>query len=86
MAVSDERDSEVLALDQALEQLEQLFPRKCRVVELRYFAGLSIEESAEALSVSPDTIKREWRTAKKWLQQQFLTAGTLHGSGPSKAD
>ena len=60
---------ELLALDEALQKLEGLDPQQARVVELRYFAGLSIEETAEALSVSPATVKREWQMARAWLRE-----------------
>lgn len=68
------RGVELLALDEALEKLEKLDEQQARVVELRYFAGLSIEETAEALSVSPATVKREWQMARAWLR------GALGGS------
>jgi RNA polymerase sigma factor (TIGR02999 family) len=55
------------ALDEALEALSAIDPRKARVVELRYFGGLSLEETAEALAISPETVKRDWRMAKAWL-------------------
>ena len=58
-------------LDTALEELEILDPRKARMVELRYFAGLSIEESATALSLSPATIKRDWTVARAWLANRL---------------
>ena len=58
---------DLVALDEALRGLEEFDPRKARVVELRYFAGLSIEETAEVLGVSPTTVRREWRRAKAWL-------------------
>jgi len=58
---------DVLDLDRALSQLETFDERKCRVVEMRFFAGLSVEETAEALKVSSDTVKRDWRIAKLWL-------------------
>jgi RNA polymerase sigma factor (TIGR02999 family) len=61
------RGIEVLALDKALETLARIDARKSRVVELRYFGGLSIEETAEALEVSLDTAKRDWRLARAWL-------------------
>jgi RNA polymerase sigma factor, TIGR02999 family len=61
------RGIEVLALDEALESLSKLDPRKSRVVELRYFGGLSVEETAEVLGISPETAKRDWRMAKTWL-------------------
>lgn len=62
---------EVLALHEALKTLETLDPRKSRVVELRYFGGLSVEETAEALSVSPITITRDWQAAKAWLAREL---------------
>ena len=66
---------ELLALDQALDRLAEFAPRKCKVVELRFFGGLAIEETALVLGVSIDIVKREWRTAKLWLLQE-LTDGT----------
>jgi RNA polymerase sigma factor (TIGR02999 family) len=63
---------ELAALDEALTRLGQLDPRQARVVELRYFGGLSIEETAEALDISPATVKREWTTAKAWLRREML--------------
>jgi RNA polymerase sigma factor (TIGR02999 family) len=71
MVLTPERDAEVIALDEALDRLTQFAPRKCEVVELRFFAGLSIEETAAALRVSTDTVKREWRTAKLWLLHEL---------------
>jgi len=61
------RGVDVLALDAALEELARIDPRKCRVVELRYFGGLTIEEAAAVLGVSVDTVKRDWRMARAWL-------------------
>ena len=58
---------DLLALDRALDGLAAVDERKCRVVEMRFFAGLSVEETAAALNVSTDTIKRDWRIAKLWL-------------------
>jgi RNA polymerase sigma-70 factor, ECF subfamily len=58
---------DLLALDRALEGLAAVDERKCRVVEMRFFAGLSVEETATALGVSTDTVKRDWRIAKLWL-------------------
>ena len=60
-------DVDLLALDRALEQLETIDARKCRVIEMRFFSGLSVEETAAALNVSTDTVKRDWRIAKLWL-------------------
>jgi RNA polymerase sigma-70 factor (ECF subfamily) len=65
--MSKPRAAELLALDEALDELGQLDPRKCRVVELRYFGGLSLDETAEVLQVSPMTVRRDWRAAKAWL-------------------
>ena len=58
---------DLIALDRALEGLAAVDERKCRVVEMRFFAGLSVEETAAALDVSTDTVKRDWRIAKLWL-------------------
>jgi RNA polymerase sigma-70 factor, ECF subfamily len=62
---------DVLALDSALTRLAEMDARQCRIVELRYFAGLSVEETADALSISSRTVKREWRLARAWLLQQL---------------
>jgi len=62
---------DVLALDQALGALSSIDDRQCRVVELRFFAGLNIDEAAEALGVSPATVEREWALAKAWLYRQL---------------
>lgn len=63
-------DVNLLALDDALRSLEEFDERKCRVVELLYFGGLTIEEAAEALRVSPATIKRDWSMARAWLRRE----------------
>ena len=65
------RGIEVLALDQALRSLAQIDARKARVVELRYFGGLSVEETAEILHISPETVLRDWRMAKTWLFREL---------------
>jgi RNA polymerase sigma factor (TIGR02999 family) len=65
--MSDERAAELVALDEALDELNELDPRKSSVVELRYFGGLSLEETANALGVSLMTVRRDWRAAKAWL-------------------
>jgi RNA polymerase sigma factor (TIGR02999 family) len=67
LLAAEARGIEVLALDQALDALARIDVRKGRVVELRYFGGLSIEETAEVLGVSVDTAKRDWRMARAWL-------------------
>jgi RNA polymerase sigma factor (sigma-70 family) len=62
---------DVLALNEALTALAKVDPRKERVVELRYFGGLSVEETAEVLRVSPETAKRDWKMAKAWLLREL---------------
>ena len=62
---------DVLAVDAALHRLAELDPRQARIVELRYFAGLGIEQTAEALEISPATVKRDWVSAKAWLQREL---------------
>jgi RNA polymerase sigma factor (TIGR02999 family) len=69
--LSQERAADLIALDEALDALGNFDRRKCSVVELRYFGGLSVEETAEVLSVSPDTVMRDWKLAKAWLYQQM---------------
>jgi RNA polymerase sigma factor (TIGR02999 family) len=71
--VSQERASELVALDEALKSLAAIDPRKCQVVEMRFFGGMSVEETAEALCVSPITIKRDWSTAKAWLHRAVMS-------------
>jgi RNA polymerase sigma factor (TIGR02999 family) len=68
------RDVELLALDRALEELAALDERRARLVELRYFGGLSLEETAEALAVSPATVSREWQLARAWLHHRLAGA------------
>jgi RNA polymerase sigma factor (TIGR02999 family) len=70
----DAQDADVLALHEALEKLALLDPDQARLVELRYFAGLTIEESAEAMGVSPATVKREWALARAWLRRELASA------------
>jgi len=65
------RDLDLIALDDALEDLAKIDARQSRVVELRFFAGLSVEETAEILQLSPATVKREWTAAKAWLFRQL---------------
>jgi len=68
---SPERDEQLVELDQALESLNKLDPRKARVVELRFFAGLSVEETAAVLDVSQQTVLRDWSLAKTWLAREM---------------
>jgi RNA polymerase sigma-70 factor, ECF subfamily len=65
------RELDIVALDEALTRLGQMDGRQARVVELRFFAGLSIDESAEVLGISPATVKREWSMAKAWLRSEL---------------
>ena len=76
LAVSSEPDSDLVALDEAMQRLEARHPRQGQVVELRFFGGLTTEEAAEALHVSTDTVKRDWRFAKLWLLRELR--GTAH--------
>ncbi len=78
--LSDDRAEELLAVDCALERLTAMDPRKGRIIELRYFGGMSVDEAAEALRVSPATVAREWRMAKAWLHRE-ITLGSQHGTG-----
>jgi RNA polymerase sigma factor (TIGR02999 family) len=71
MIVSRERAGEVVALDDALQRLAEIDPQQSRLVELRFFGGLTIEETADVLGLSPATIKREWNTAKAWLYRDL---------------
>jgi RNA polymerase sigma factor (TIGR02999 family) len=73
---------ELLALDEALTRLEAVDERRCRVVECRFFAGLDINETAEALDVSPGTVKRDWRLARLFLNRQLSAAS----QGPGAED
>jgi len=69
--LSPERATDLIDLDEALDRLAAIDPQACRVVELRYFGGLTIEETAEALGLSVDKVKGEWNTAKAWLYKQM---------------
>ncbi len=71
LIVSEGKSAELLALDEALENLAKIDPQKSKIVELRYFGGLSVEETAEVLGVSEITVKRHWRMAKAWLYGQL---------------
>ena len=73
--LSDERAADLVALDDALRGLAALDPQQGRVVELRFFGGLTVEETAEVLKLSPDKVKREWSTAKAWLSRHIGDGG-----------
>ena len=71
LLVSTEPPADIVALDEALTALAGIDPRKSQVVELRFFGGLGIEETAEVLKVSPETVKRDWKLAKAWLRREL---------------
>ncbi len=73
--VSEERSVDLVALDEALERLAVFDERQARIVELRYFSGLSIEETAEVLRISPATVKSDWNVAKAWLRHEITPGG-----------
>jgi RNA polymerase sigma factor (TIGR02999 family) len=76
VALPKGRDLDLVALDDALNGLAALDPRQCNIVELRFFAGLSIEDTSQALGISPATVKREWATARVWLHDALNKAAT----------
>jgi RNA polymerase sigma-70 factor, ECF subfamily len=76
MIVSPDRDSQLVELDTALQSLAKVDARKAQVVELRFFAGLSVEETAAVLKVSPQTVLRDWRLSKTWLARELGRAAS----------
>ena len=70
-----ERWDEILAIDEALTRLSEFAPQQARIAEMRYFGGLSVEEAADALNISPRTVKRDWAAAKGWLHAALSGAG-----------
>ena len=74
--VTEERAEEMLALDEAMEKLAEFDRRRCQIVELRYFGGLTVEEIAGVLKVHPNTVMRDWRAAKAWLYAELTTEGS----------
>jgi len=71
--VADSDDIDVVALDEALEELNRLNERQRKVIDLRFFGGLTIEEAAHVLEVSPQTVRLDWRMARAWLRQRLMT-------------
>jgi RNA polymerase sigma factor (TIGR02999 family) len=71
--VSSSRDRELVAIDDALKTLSEMDPRKARVIELRFFGGLSVEETAEVLKISPQSVMRDWKLAKAWLMRELTS-------------
>src|SRR3954451_3694298 len=80
MAVSGERLSALVALDDALLELHKLNQRQAEVVEMRFFGGLTVVETAEALGTSPETVMRDWRAAKAWLHMQLSEGNPAGGT------
>ena len=74
LAVANDKPHELVAVDQAVEQLAKEYPRQARVVELRFFGGYTEDETAQILSVSPETVKRDWRFARTWLSREIHQA------------
>lgn len=68
------RDRQLVAIDDALKALGEMDPRKARVIELRFFGGLSVDETAEVLKISPQSVMRDWKLAKAWLLRE-VSAG-----------
>jgi len=77
MVIPGAQPANLPALDDALNALATIAPREVRVVELRFFAGLSVEKTAEVLKVSPDTVVRDWRMAKAWLHRELRNGGAV---------
>lgn len=83
---AQENALDVLDLENALQRLEAIAPDKARVVELRFYGGLSIEDTAEAMSLSPATVKRHWQTARIWLFDALNASGGEHPGAPAEED
>lgn len=77
LTLSAKRDVNLLALDEALTRLETIDPDKSRLVELRFFSGLTVDETAEVMSISPRTVDRQWQTAKAWLHREIVRSAAL---------
>jgi len=88
IALPDRKDLDLVALDDALNSLAKFDPQQARIVELRFFTGLTVEETAEVLGISPATVKRDWVTAKAWLYRDISRAmtATADPSGSSMPD
>jgi RNA polymerase sigma factor (TIGR02999 family) len=71
LAAAKQPDSDLVAIDDALKALAAIDPRKSEVVEMRFFGGLSVKETAEVLKVSPETVQRDWKLAKSWLRREL---------------
>ncbi len=82
--VGGDRSGDLVALDDAMNELARLDPRKVQIIEMRFFGGLSVEETAEVLKLSPATVRRDWSIAKFWLYRE-LGGGTSDGFGTVEA-
>jgi RNA polymerase sigma factor (TIGR02999 family) len=80
LQVPSKQFEDLAAIDEALNDLAKFDPRKSQVVELKFFGGLTVEESAAFLKVSPETVMRDWKTAKAWMLRYLANAETAHGS------
>ena len=76
MNLADQSDVDLVALDGALNRLSELDPQQCRIIELRFFAGLTIEDTSEVLGISPATVKRDWTSARAWLHREITRSAT----------
>ena len=85
LAVTDERGEDLVALDDALGALAGVDERKARVIELRFFGGLTVQETASVLHVSVDTVMRDWTFAKAWLLRELRDEGPRGGAGGASA-
>jgi RNA polymerase sigma-70 factor (ECF subfamily) len=81
--IGGDEDVDLVALDDAMRALARIDPRKVQVVEMRFFGGLTVEETAEVLNVSPGTVKRDWRAARAWLYRELTgrPGGATDGPG-----
>jgi RNA polymerase sigma factor (TIGR02999 family) len=73
---SEEQSAELVQLDEVLARLAAMNSRQCRIIELRFFAGLTVEETAEAMGISPKTVKRDWSVARAWLHRELRNRGS----------
>jgi RNA polymerase sigma-70 factor (ECF subfamily) len=79
LVLSNSKSAALVALDDALNDLAGFAPRKAQIVELRYFGGMSVEETAEALGIHPNTVQRDWSLAKGWLRRELRPKGARAG-------
>jgi RNA polymerase sigma factor (TIGR02999 family) len=80
LVAQEDNRLDVIVLDDALKRLEAIFPQQGRIVELRYFSGMTIDETAEAMRISPATVKREWTLARAWLRRSMTEGTSVRGA------